>query len=83
MRLRLGALPASVGFGKRGSRLERWLGSGLQRSRRGQRVGCVGGHELGERLDTEVAASYGPLIVLFGEDAADQADNGRVIRARL
>ncbi len=30
----------------------------------------------GEDLEAEVAASFSPLVVLLGQDGADQADNG-------
>ena len=37
-------------------------------------VGDEGEAGLGEDVEAEVAASFGPLVGLFGEDCADEAD---------
>ena len=43
----------------------------------GGRVGLIGDDPdpaLGEYVEAHVAASFGPLVGLFGQDRADQAD---------
>ena len=39
------------------------------------RNGCAGAGDFGEDLDAHVAANDGPLVVLFGQDGADEADD--------
>ena len=41
--------------------------------------GGEAGSALLEQLEAEVAALLGPLVVLFGQDGADEADNGLAI----
>jgi hypothetical protein len=36
--------------------------------------GCEGGAGAGEDVEAEVAAAFGPFVVLLGEDGADEAD---------
>src|SRR4051794_35319402 len=38
-------------------------------------VGVGHGLALGQEVESEVAAAFGPLVVLLGEDGADQADD--------
>ena len=38
--------------------------------------GVDGGAGSGEDVEAEVAASFGPFVVLFGEDGADESDQG-------
>jgi hypothetical protein len=39
-------------------------------------AGCEGDAGAGEDVEAEVAASFGPFVVLFGQDGADEADQG-------
>jgi hypothetical protein len=40
-------------------------------------VGCDDGDAgAGEDVEAEVAAAFGPFVVLFGQDCADEADQG-------
>jgi hypothetical protein len=43
---------------------------------RGGGVGNGSDAATGEDVEAEVAAAFGPFVVLFGEDGADQADEG-------
>jgi hypothetical protein len=75
----------SCGVVFRGSRVILWLWSGAER-----REVVVGGHlrggaggggrdgdaGAGEYVEAEVAASFGPLVVLLGQDRADEPDQG-------
>jgi hypothetical protein len=36
----------------------------------------VGGAGAGEDVESEVAAAFGPFVVLFGQDGAGEADQG-------
>ncbi len=38
--------------------------------------GAEGDAGAGEDVEAEVAAAFGPFVVLFGQDSADQADQG-------
>jgi hypothetical protein len=55
-----------------------WLGAecwdGVGGGLLGDVVGGVAG--AGEEVEAEVAAAFGPFVVLFGEDCADEADQG-------
>ena len=48
--------------------------------RRGSPPECAGGREretgAGEDVEAEVAAAFGPFVVLLGQDGADEADEG-------
>ena len=39
-------------------------------------VGDGGDAGAGEDVEAEVAAAFGPFVVLFGQDGADEADQG-------
>jgi hypothetical protein len=39
-------------------------------------VDCLGS---GEDVESEVAAAFGPFVVLFGEDGADEADDAGAV----
>jgi hypothetical protein len=52
------------------------LGCGRGRGRGRGRVGDGGGAGSGEDVEAEVAPAFGPLVVLFGEHGADEADQG-------
>lgn len=51
-------------------RLEVVVGSHLRSA------GCEGDAGAGQDVQAEVATSFGPFVVLFGQDGADQADEG-------
>jgi hypothetical protein len=42
-------------------------------------LGDGGESGLGEDVEAEVAASFYPVVVLFGQDGADQADEGAAV----
>jgi len=58
------------GSGAESERRDGGVGDGLL----GGVGGGDGGAGSGEGIEPEVAASLGPLVVLFGEDGADEAD---------
>ena len=39
-------------------------------------AGCEGEAGAGEDVEAEVAAAFGPFVVLLGQDGADEADQG-------
>ena len=41
--------------------------------------GCRRGAGFGEDVEAEVAAAFGPFVVLFGQDGADEADQGLAV----
>jgi hypothetical protein len=41
---------------------------------------AAGGAGSGHGVDAEVEAAFGPFVVLFGEDGADEADEGVAVR---
>ncbi len=43
---------------------------------RGGAGGCDGEAGAGEDVEAEVAAAFGPFVVLLGQDGADEADEG-------
>ena len=55
-----------------------WSCCGLQFGQLGGvgRVRLRGGAGSGEDVEAEVAAAFGPFVVLFGQDGADEADDG-------
>jgi hypothetical protein len=58
-----------------------WLesgGDGLEVAGVVHLLGVVAGGDAGagEDVEAEVAAAFGPFVVLFGQDGADEADEG-------
>src|SRR4028119_2325417 len=50
--------------------------AGAPRPGRGGGAGSGRGAAAGEDVEAEVAAAFGPFVVLLGEHGADQADQG-------
>jgi hypothetical protein len=74
-------LVKSPGVVFRGWRVILWSGSGAERLEFACHLRVGGGGREGDAgpgqdVEAEVAAAFGPFVVLFGQDGSDEADQG-------